>query len=73
MSRSAQESRTRSIIKAVSWRVTGSVDTFLLSWLIIGNVKLAGSIASIEVITKIVLYYMHERAWALIPLGQRPS
>ncbi|KFI25013.1 DUF2061 domain-containing protein [Paenirhodobacter enshiensis] len=64
------DSHTRSLSKAISWRVTGSVDTFVLSWLITGSVKFAGSIASIEVFTKIVLYYLHERAWALIPLGR---
>ena len=67
-----RESHKRSLIKAISWRVTGSVDTFILSWLITGSVKFAGSIASVEVVTKIVLYYFHERAWALVPWGQKP-
>ncbi|MGB3536571.1 MAG: DUF2061 domain-containing protein [Mesorhizobium sp.] len=67
----SRDSHTRSIAKAVSWRVTGSIDTFILSWLITGNLKFAGSIASIEVITKVVLYYLHERAWAVIPFGKR--
>lgn len=68
-----RDTRTRSIAKAISWRVTGSVDTFILSWLITGNLTFAGSIASIEVVTKIVLYYFHERAWALVPFGKRRS
>lgn len=67
----SHDSHTRSIAKAISWRVTGSIDTFILSWLITGNLKFAGSIAGIEVITKIVLYYLHERAWAIIPFGKR--
>ncbi len=67
----SRDSHTRSIAKAISWRVTGSIDTFILSWLITGNLKFAGSIASIEVITKVVLYYFHERAWAIIPFGKR--
>lgn len=46
------ETHGRSIAKAVSWRITGSIDTFALSWLITGNVVSAGSIASAEVITK---------------------
>jgi uncharacterized membrane protein len=65
------ETHGRSIAKAVSWRITGSLDTFALSWLVTGNVVSAGSIATAEVITKIVLYYLHERAWSFIPFGRR--
>ncbi|HYZ33290.1 MAG TPA: DUF2061 domain-containing protein [Crenalkalicoccus sp.] len=64
------ESHARSIAKAVSWRATGTVDTFILSWLITGRVALAGSIAGTEVLTKITLFYLHERAWARIPWGR---
>lgn len=67
----ASESHARSIAKAISWRATGSIDTFVLSWLITGNVKFAGSIASVEVITKVALYYGHERVWSLVPFGRR--
>ena len=66
----ASEAHTRSFLKAVSWRITGSVDTFVLSWLITGSAKFAGSIAATEVITKIVLYYFHERAWNVVPWGK---
>jgi uncharacterized membrane protein len=65
------ETHGRSIAKAVSWRITGSLDTFALSWLITGNVVSAGSIATAEVITKIVLYYLHERAWSFVRFGRR--
>ncbi len=58
----AREAHSRSFAKAVSWRITGSVDTFVLSLIITGSLALAGSIASVEVITKIILYYLHERA-----------
>jgi uncharacterized membrane protein len=54
------EAHTRSFIKAVSWRVTGSIDTFVISLLITGKFGLAGAIASVEVITKLVLYYLHD-------------
>ena len=57
------ESHTRSILKAVSWRVLGTVDTFLLSWVITGEWHLAAAIGGTEVVTKMVLYYLHERAW----------
>ena len=64
------EAHTRSFIKAASWRATGSVDTFVISLFITGKFGLAGTIASVEVIAKIILYYLHERAWAIIPWGR---
>lgn len=64
------ESRVRSIAKAVSWRVVGSLDTLLLSYLFTGNVLIAGSIASTETVTKTLLYYLHERGWGFISLGR---
>lgn len=67
-----REAHSRSFLKAVSWRTLGSIDTFALSWLFTGNVKAAGAIASTEVITKIVLYYVHERAWSHIHWGLKP-
>ena len=60
----------RSLIKAVSWRVAGSIDTFILSWIFTGNLKIAGTIASVEVFTKIALFYFHERLWMRIRWGQ---
>jgi uncharacterized membrane protein len=70
-SASSGEAHRRSLAKAVSWRATGSIDTFILSWLITGNVKIAGSISAVEVVTKIMLFYFHERIWAWIPWGKR--
>ena len=52
-----------SFCKTCTWRVVASADTFLLSWLITGNVAMGASIASLEVLTKMVLYYAHERQW----------
>lgn len=68
-----REAHTRSVLKAVSWRALGSIDTFLLSWLFTGSPKAAGAIASTEVITKIGLYYFHERAWSRVTWGLRPE
>jgi uncharacterized membrane protein len=70
VSKSASDARRRSLAKAVSWRVTGSIDTFILSFLITGSVKVAGSISIVEVVTKILLFYFHERVWAWIPWGK---
>ncbi|PYV13292.1 MAG: hypothetical protein DMG21_21375 [Acidobacteria bacterium] len=65
------EGHHRSLVKAISWRLAGSVDTLILSYLVTKNLVFAGSIASAEAITKTVLYYIHERAWTIIPWGKR--
>jgi len=67
----SNESHARSAAKAISWRATGSIDTFVISFVITGSPKFAGSIALTEVVTKIVLYYLHERVWTLVPWGKR--
>lgn len=64
------DKHARSVAKAISWRATGTVDTFLISFVLSGSVKLAGGIASVEVITKMVLYYVHERVWTRIGWGR---
>jgi uncharacterized membrane protein len=66
----APESHPRSLLKAVSWRILGSIDTFVLSLLFTHKPFLAASIAGTETITKILLYYFHERAWAGVPWGR---
>ena len=55
--------KKRHILKTITWRIVGTLDTFLLSWLITGSIKLGAAIGAVEVITKMVLYYLHERAW----------
>ena len=52
-----------SICKTCTWRVVASLDTFILSWLITGSVTAGASIASLEVLTKMFLYYAPERQW----------
>ena len=60
----------RSLIKAVSWRFFGSLDTFVLSMIFTGNAKYAVSIATAEAVTKIALYYVHERIWRRVKWGR---
>jgi uncharacterized membrane protein len=70
--------RSRSLTKAVTWRMVGSLDTFILSFVVqqifglpMGrSAKVAASIALIETVTKIILFYFHERAWARVPWGR---
>jgi uncharacterized membrane protein len=71
MKRPGIDAHHRSLIKAVTWRMTGSLDTFVISYILTGHLAIAGSIAGTELLTKIVLYYLHERAWALVPWGRK--
>jgi uncharacterized membrane protein len=64
-----QQSRLISIVKAVSWRLLGSLDTLLISWYYTGNFRFGMTIASLELLTKMILYYFHERAWLHVPKG----
>ena len=55
--------RRRHLAKAVTWRIVGSTDTMLLGWLLTGDAFIGASLSILEIITKTVLYYVHERAW----------
>ncbi|TRX65972.1 DUF2061 domain-containing protein [Carboxylicivirga sp. M1479] len=65
-----RDKRYRSIIKTISWRVTGTIDTFLVSYLVTGEIGVAASISVVEVFTKLLLYYLHERVWNKVKIGQ---
>lgn len=52
-----------SLAKTISWRIVGTLDTMFISWIITGEVTLAISIGAVEVVTKMLLYYAHERLW----------
>lgn len=71
--------RKRSIVKTITWRVLATTDTFIIAFFVTyfvtgeAHPEIAASIAGIEVVTKIFLYYMHERAWAKSTYGVRPS
>ncbi len=64
------DNKSRSFLKAVSWRITGSVDTIIISWLVTGRISLAVSIGFIELFTKILLFYFHERIWNRVSFGR---
>lgn len=61
------------LIKAVTWRVFGAADTILLSFLVTGDLGASISIGGLEVITKIFLYYFHDRAWEKVSWGRKWS
>lgn len=65
------ENATRSIAKAISWRIVGTIDTIVISFFITGQITMALSIGMVEVVTKMMLYFFHERIWNLIKWGKK--
>jgi uncharacterized membrane protein len=55
--------KKRHLAKTFTWRVVATSDTFFVAWLVTGKIDWAAGIASIEILTKILLYYWHERFW----------
>ena len=66
-----EEHKKRSILKTLTWRITDSLGTFVIVWIITGDWNMGGSIAGIEVITKMFFYYFHERIWNKIKWGKK--
>ena len=66
-------SQKRHIVKTITWRFIGTLDTVLLAWIITGNPLTGLKIGLAEVITKMILYYIHERAWYRIDFGLEES
>ncbi len=62
-------SNQRHLLKTVTWRILGTVDTMLLAWLITGDPMTGLKIGLAEVITKMILYYLHEKIWYKIDFG----
>ena len=55
--------RKRTIVKTLTWRVTASLTTFIIAWVLTGDLLIGATIGGIEAIAKIFLYYFHERIW----------
>ena len=64
------EKPVRSIVKSISWRIIGTLDTMLISWIVTGELKVALSIGVVELFTKMLLYFFHERVWNNINWGK---
>ena len=56
-------SKSRSLLKTISWRIVGTLDTMALGWIITGSPLVGLKIGGLELVTKFVLYYFHERLW----------
>jgi uncharacterized membrane protein len=61
----------RSLVKTISWRITGSSATFVIAYLLTGNFVVAGVIGVTQMVTNTILYYTHERIWNRIMWGQQ--
>lgn len=64
-----RESHLRSVLKAVSWRVLATGTTIIIAWALLDDWRVALKIGAVEVVAKMFVYYLHERAWAAVPMG----
>ena len=60
----------RSLVKTISWRLTGSLCTFLISFIILGDITTSSTIALIQLIFNTIMFYIHERIWNIIKWGR---
>ncbi len=65
-----KEQVKRSLTKTITWRLTGSGATFLISWILTNNLIVASSIATVQIIANTILYFVHERIWNIISWGK---
>ncbi|SHF90519.1 Uncharacterized membrane protein [Salegentibacter echinorum] len=63
------DSKKRHLAKTITWRIVGTLDTMMLAWWISGNPLTGLKIGMVEVVTKMILYYLHERAWYKFDYG----
>jgi len=68
--RESRESRLRSVLKAITYRITGTVTTMGLAYAVTGEAVTALAIGGAEPVVKLVVYYVHERAWQKVPIGR---
>jgi uncharacterized membrane protein len=66
----SSERKRRSIVKTISWRTVGTIDTIIISWIVVGNINFAVTIGGVELFTKMALYFFHERAWDRCDYGR---
>ena len=71
MSEKSLVSHKRHVMKTITWRLIGTIDTILIGWVISGNPFIGLKIGSVEIITKMILYYLHERVWYRTNFGVR--
>lgn len=65
----SKDSHIRSILKGITWRIVATTTTTLIAYFVTGEIGMALSIGGIEFVGKVFIYYLHERAWLLVPEG----
>lgn len=65
-----KESRLRSVLKTISWRIIATTTTVSIAYIIFGDISNALKVGGIEFFAKMLIYYFHERAWQMVPLGK---
>ena len=63
----------RSLLKTISWRIVGTLDTMALGWIITGSPIMGLKIGALELFTKFILYYIHERIWLRSKFGTKDN
>ena len=66
-----QVTKLRSLLKTISWRIVGTLDTMALGWIITGSPLIGLKIGTLELFTKMILYYFHERVWLQCKFGTK--
>jgi len=65
------EKPIRSILKSISWRIVATLTTIVLVFALTGNLAVSGSVGLLELVTKTLIYFLHERLWNLIGFGRK--
>jgi uncharacterized membrane protein len=64
-----RDSKLRSLFKAITYRITGTITTTLIVYVVTGELAIAMAVGVVEPVAKIIIYYCHERLWELVPHG----
>ncbi len=67
------ETKVRSVVKTISWRIVATLTTIWLVFIFTGNIAISTSVGALEVFSKILIYYIHERVWNLTDFGRERS
>ena len=65
------DTHLRSILKASTYRATGTIVTSGIALLLLGQIELAVKIGILDTLLKILVYYAHERMWEKVNIGKR--
>ncbi len=67
-----QDSKRRSVLKTITWRITATLTTMTVVYLFTGEVLLSVGVGSVEALSKVVFFYLHERLWERVKWGKHP-